>query len=99
MTLHIDIPEPDGIARPADWVGRHKRIVAALGSKAEAARKLGVLWETIHYRLRGAIPRSLNDRAKVAEVERELGLIDVAALPTPPPKDTPPDDSAQPCPT
>ena len=85
------------IDRADEWTCRHERIVAALGTKAEAARQLRITWQTVASRLKGAVPKSLNDRARVAEVEQKLGLLDISKRPSPPADDSA-DPSAIPCP-
>jgi len=61
--------------KPKPYPERVAAIVAALdGNKSEASRRLRVAHVTILRWLRGTDPRNGNDRARIAEVEQELGL-------------------------
>jgi len=57
------------------YTDRVTAIVAALdGNKSEAARRLRVAWPTVQRWTQGTAPRNGNDRARIADVEQELGL-------------------------
>ena len=60
---------------PEEYPPLVRQIVAAVdGNKSEAARRLRVALPTVLRWLAGTPPRNGNDRARIEEVARELGL-------------------------